>query len=178
MNNKKILLLFLIIPLLASCFSNNIQQQQKNPKKPTRISTLVVTKSGNNKELFVKNYPKEDIPIYEEIKTLSLHEEITAGKKDLLSLTKSDSLNVIGSPNLIKNEDAIEIWQYRFDSCIVSFFWDNKHKNLTKIYGYNSKFEKINYKKCLIDAIIKNKTILSTPNNTIKEEVTPAVPPL
>ena len=40
-------------------------------------------------------------------------------------LSKSDIFNLVGSPVLIKNENNIEIWQYRSELCILNVIWHN-----------------------------------------------------
>ena len=76
-------------------------------------------------EEFINNYKNEKIVVYEDEQKKDLLSQTTPNLANMQFLSKSDIFNLVGSPALIKNENNIEIWQYRSELCILNIIWHN-----------------------------------------------------
>jgi hypothetical protein len=73
----------------------------------------------------------------------------------LFSLNKNDVLNIFGKPDLNKNEEGIEIWQYRDNACVLNFIWNQSVLRHLKSYDFENK--EVDVINCIISlAKIKN----------------------
>jgi hypothetical protein len=109
-------------------------------------------------ELFINDYKKEKLTILDKNLKSELLDNFFKhykNKEFLFSLNKNDVLNIFGKPDLNKNEEGIEIWQYRDNVCVLNFIWNESVLRHLKSYDFENK--EVDVINCIITlAKIKN----------------------
>ena len=109
-------------------------------------------------ELFINDYKKEKLTILDKNLKSELLDNFFKhykNKEFLYSLNKNDVLNIFGKPDLNKNEEGIEIWQYRDNVCVLNFIWNESVLRHLKSYDFENK--EVDVINCIISlAKIKN----------------------
>jgi hypothetical protein len=109
-------------------------------------------------EIFINDYKKEKLTILDKNLKSSLLDNFFQHYKNtefLFSLNKNDVLNIFGKPDLNKNEEGIEIWQYRDNACVLNFIWNQSVLRHLKSYDFENK--EVDVINCIISlAKIKN----------------------
>jgi|LakMenEpi03Aug12_release.lakeMendotaPanAssembly.Ray.scaffolds.fasta_scaffold319641_2 hypothetical protein len=109
-------------------------------------------------EIFINDYKKEKLTILDKNLKSELLDNFFQHYKNtefLFSLNKNDVLNIFGKPDLNKNEEGIEIWQYRDNACVLNFIWNQSVLRHLKSYDFENK--EVDVINCIISlAKIKN----------------------
>jgi hypothetical protein len=109
-------------------------------------------------EIFINDYKKEKLTILDKNLKSELLDNFFKHYKNtefLFSLNKNDVLNIFGKPDLNKNEEGIEIWQYRDNACVLNFIWNQSVLRHLKSYDFENK--EVDVINCIISlAKIKN----------------------
>jgi hypothetical protein len=121
MNFYSPIFLFSITAFLCSCAGDNIKRDRAKPY----INTNLAYNEPITVEYFIDHYKNEKIVVYEDEQKKVLLNQTTPNLENMQFLSKSDIFNLVGSPVLIKNENNIEIWQYRSELCIFNVIWHN-----------------------------------------------------
>ena len=133
---RNIFLIFITI-FIVSCAGDNISHNRVAPY----INTNIISNEPLPVEYFIDNYKNEKITIYAETKKEELLNQTTPNLENMRFLSKSDIFNLIGSPVLIKNENNIEIWQYRSELCILNIIWHNNISQTVTVQPNNNSSE-------------------------------------
>ncbi len=104
---------------------------------------------------------KKNKQVYKKIKINIFEDANNNNLKDPLIYSKDEVLKILDNPILIKTTDNIEIWQYKGESCILNFIWDNNINvySAIKIISYDLTTQNMDYKICYKN-IIKELNII------------------
>lgn len=163
----KIFLVFLLFLAVISCSTQKSLTQQG---KSLEITTDIITNAPLDKEEFIKKYDKTSLTLYNQQDTIETYNKLLltnyAEHYSQEEITKNDIVNVLGTPDFIKNVEDYEIWQYRSKQCIINFIWINiKDQPSLKIKSYNINFNPIDFHNC-----ITGLTINQNSNNSEQEK--------
>jgi hypothetical protein len=68
------------------------------------------------------------------ITTSDLKDLIKEDPDTIKDLTQNEIVKLFGSPNFLRQESDILIWQYKASSCVLEIFWDMKGDNYAAIH--------------------------------------------